>query len=97
MTYYVIGYFVGFIITLVAVSWDMLQRGKFNILRAWCIALIWPLSVPAVIFTYLFDYLKLIELQGKVQDWYDNHAGRDGCVLHNRRKEDVDRNEDSTR
>lgn len=93
MTYF-IWYFVGFIVTLIGVSWDMLQRGEFKIIRAWCIALIWPLSAPAIIFTFLIDYLKLLELQGKVQSWYDRHT-REGRLLHNRRKEDAKRNEES--
>ena len=66
-------YLVGFILTLLVVCFDMLAREKLNFATAWCVALVWPVSVVAVIFLQLFNYLKILELQGDVQEWYDKH------------------------
>jgi len=85
MTYFTV-YLVGFILTLVVVCFDMLSRQNLNFAVAWCVALIWPVSVVAVIFLQLFNYLKILELQGEVQEWYDKHIMK--CKAKKRRKTD---------
>jgi len=84
VTYYI----TGFIITIILVTLDMLRRDSLDFLTAWCIAIIWPISIASVLFLRLFDYLKVLELQGGVQYWYDKHIQK--CSKKNRRKTDGD-------